>query len=269
MRLDRRPGASYTFSLLSQDETEAASEWESPEMGRKRWFSMMAAGLAGLSLILSLASAAAQGQGWRSADIGNTLPGQTTIAGGMFTIRGDGYDIYGVADSFRFVYLAGRGDCEIMARLTTQTMTPPVQSGAKAGLMIRQDTTSNTCHALMCRAPALGMAFQNRLIRDGITYNNNSGASAPVPYWIRLRRAGNLFSGFFAPDLSGRPGTWVQQGPSVLIAMTDPVCVGLAVSSRTGPPSGALLTAAFDHVVTTGTHVSGAGFIIGQAVPRR
>ena len=123
----------------------------------KRSLAIMATGLIGLSLSLSVSSAAAQGQGWRSVDIGNTLPGQTTIAGGVFTIRGDGYDIFGVADSFRFVYLSGKGDCEIMARLTTQTMTPPLSGGAKAGLMIRQDTTSNSAHALMCRMPASGM----------------------------------------------------------------------------------------------------------------
>jgi len=200
------------------------------------------------------------GQEWKSIDIGNTVAGTTNISAGTFTIEGDGDDIWGTADGFRFVYLQGEGDCEIMARVTSQENT---FSWAKAGVMIRQSLDPGSKHAYMCRTPGNGVAFQWRPSTDGSSNNNNGGDNG-LPRWVRLKRVGNTFSGYSAPDSGGKPGTWTQRGGSVSITMTGTVYVGLAVTSH---DYGTLSTAVFDNVVTTGTKKVGAGIIIGRARP--
>ena len=205
--------------------------------------------------------AAAYGQGgWQSLDIGGSAAGSTNIAGGVFTIEGNGTDIWDTADAFRFVYLEGTGDCEIMARVTAQEQT---NAWAKAGVMIRQSLAAGSQHAFMCRTPANGMSMQGRQTANGISYNDNGGANA-FPRWVWLRRTGNTFTGRYAADSGGQPGAWTATplGGSLAVTMTGTVYVGLAVTSH---ENGILSTAVFDNVVTTGTKKLGAAIIIGDA----
>lgn len=218
----------------------------------------------GFALAVLVCATGAQGQGWQSQDVGATLPGSTNIVGGTITVRGDGNDIWGYADAFRFVYLLGDGNCEIMARVTAQQ---PTDNWAKAGVMIRQSLAAGSTHAFMCRTPANGMAWQNRLVTNGGSNNTNGGPNA-LPRWVYVQRTGNSFLGRYAADAGGRPGTWTQvtgAGP-VSITMTDPVYVGLAVTSHNG---GLLSQAVFDNIVSTGTRKAGAGIIIARREPPR
>lgn len=214
-----------------------------------------------ICLILVAVSPAAFAQsGWQSQDIGATAPGSTSISNGVFTIRGNGDDIWGPADGCRFAYLLGDDNIEIVARITSQEIT---NQWAKAGVMIRQSTAAGSVHAFMSRTPANGMAFQWRPTADSTSSNNNGGPNA-LPRWVRLRKVGNQFSGYYAQDVGGRPGTWTQQGPTVQVNMTNPVLVGLAVTSH---QAGVLCEAVFDNVQTTGTRKTGAGILIGRLAP--
>jgi hypothetical protein len=207
------------------------------------------------------ATPAAFGQaGWQSRDIGNTLAGSTSIGAGVFTIQGNGNDIWDQADAFRFVYLEGNADCEIMARLTAQQNT---DSWAKAGVMIRETLNAGSKHAFMCQTIGNGQAFQDRTQTNGGSDNFNSGAGG-VPRWLRLKRQGNVFTGYSAPDNAGRPGAWAVQGNNTVV-MGQPVFVGLAVTSHA---QGVLCQAVFDNVVTTGTRKAGAGIIVSRLEPR-
>ena len=200
--------------------------------------------MASLAAFLMMFGTAAFGQTWKSNDIGNTLPGSTNIAGGVITIEGDGNDIWSFADAFRFVHQQGSGDIEMVARLTSQEFT---DQWAKAGVMIRQSLQAGSTHAYMCRTIFNGSAFQNRLVADGSS-NNVSGAPSNLPRWLRLVREGNDFTGYQASDNNGQPGSWSQVGPTVSIVMTDPVYVGLAVTSHDATQ---LCTAVFDSVSIT------------------
>jgi glucose/arabinose dehydrogenase len=180
---------------------------------------------------------------WSKTDIGSVgFAGDASFAGGVFTVRGSGADIWDNADAFHYVYQPLNGNGQIVARVTGVQLT---DEWAKAGVMIRETLTSGSRHASMFLTAGNGLAFQRRANTGGIS-DHNSGGSGVAPYWVRLVRSGNLFSAYRSTD-----GTnWVQVGPSVSISMTANVYVGLAVTSHNNSAS---CTSAFDNVsVTTG-----------------
>jgi hypothetical protein len=71
-----------------------------------------------------------------------------------------------------------------------------------------------------------------------------SGASAKLPYWVKVTRSGSTFSSYISSD----GVNWVQLGSSQTLSMAQNVYVGLAVNSGT---SSALATATFDNVSIT------------------
>jgi hypothetical protein len=62
---------------------------------------------------------------------------------------------------------------------------------------------------------------------------------------VKIERVGNAFSGYISADGQA----WTQLGSAVTIAMADPVCIGLAVTSHA---SGQVRTFTFDSVSSTG-----------------
>ena len=69
--------------------------------------------------VLVLAMVSSLHADWQSADIGDTLAGSTSIAGGEITIVANGADIWGTADACRFVYQEVVGDFEMSARIVS------------------------------------------------------------------------------------------------------------------------------------------------------
>ena len=213
-------------------------------MSRERRSAGVCAVVPALVVAMTLWTAAARGQGgWSSIDI-NAATGTTTLVSGVFTIEGDGAGTSGTADGFRFVYRPWTGDCEIVARVTSQTQT---HDWARAGVMIRQSLDAASPFVQMDRNPGVphGVEFQLRQTAGGQTESNYGGGLNALPRWVRLRRVGNTVSGFQAPDIGGRPGRWAQQGVNVTAPMSDPVYIGLGVSSHS---TETLSRAAFDHV---------------------
>jgi hypothetical protein len=107
-----------------------------------------------------------------------------------------------------------------------------------------------------------GASFQRRLTTGGDSTNSdNTGAVVAAPYWVKLERKGNAFSGFISPD----GVTWTQLGTAQTITMTGPVLIGLALCSH----DAAVATAAeFSNVAMTG-NVTGSWQVaeIGLAQP--
>ena len=73
------------------------------------------------------------------------------------------------------------------------------------------------------------------------SFNYDAGAPTP-PYCLRLARRGDTFTGYYYSD-----GKWVQLG-SATIPMTDPVYIGMVVTSHT---AGTLCTAKIDRACST------------------
>jgi hypothetical protein len=178
---------------------------------------------------------------WPTMDVGSVgISGSAIYTNGVFTVNGAGADIYGTADAFRFVYLPAVGDCTITARVTS---VQNINAWSKAGVMIRESTNASAPEALMAVTPGNGVTWQYRSSTGGSTsYNNTSGLSAP--FWVKLVRSGNTFTGFRSPD-----GTnWTQQATTT-ITMSSVAYIGLALTSH---DSASLGTATFDNVTAPG-----------------
>ena len=180
------------------------------------------------------------GTPWAFKDIGATAEvGGSTLTSGTFTILGSGVDIWDTGDEFQFAYQSGSGDCTVVARVTAVGNSNP---WAKAGVMIRESLTPGSKHAFMCLTPGNGAAFQSRSATGGSSLSANT-AGLTAPYWVKVTRVGNVFTGYASPNGT----TWTQIGQQT-IPMTVNVSIGLAVTSHN---DGVLCTATFQNVTAT------------------
>jgi hypothetical protein len=157
-------------------------------------------------------------------DVGSVgLPGSAVLSNGSYTVTGSGGDIGENADAFHFVYQPLTGDGEIVARVTGVGDTDPL---AKAGVMIRASLAADAPNALVAVTPAGGIVFQSRASAGGDTDTTADDGSAP--YWVRLVRAGNVFTAYRSAD----GNNWVQVGDPVTIDMAADALIGLAVTAH-------------------------------------
>ena len=175
---------------------------------------------------------------WLTQDIGTVgiTRAAAGFANGVFTLVGAGGDIQGTADAFRFDYVTVTGDCTNIARVASVQNIDP---WSKAGVMVRASLDASAANAFVAVTPGNGVTWQYRSSASGGTsWNNTSGPSAP--YWVKLVRIGNTFTGYCSSD----GVTWTQQGITTNI-MSFTVYVGLALTSHN---SSSLGTATFDNV---------------------
>jgi hypothetical protein len=173
----------------------------------------------------------------QSADIGTTIPGTTSSEGVETTIEGDGGDIWGTADAFRFHYMPWHGDGWVIARVRNLENT---HAWAKAGVMIRESLSPGSKHVMAIVSPSRGAAMQYRTVTGGMS----AGATplpAATPGWLLLRRFGDRFEAGWSTD-----GEFWHSLGTVTISMGAEVYLGLPVTSHA---PGTLATAVFDDVV--------------------
>ena len=175
-----------------------------------------------------------------STDIGTVaVAGSTSVSNGIYTVRASGADIWGTQDEFRFVYGSLSGDGEITARVDSVSAT---NSWTKAGVMIRAGLGASSRYAYTLVSASNGVDFQRRLSNGALAGSvGTPDRVTRAPYWVRLRRIGNVFTAYVSPDGL----TWRQQGSSVTITMGASVYAGLAVTSHR---DGTLATAVFSNV---------------------
>jgi regulation of enolase protein 1 (concanavalin A-like superfamily) len=107
--------------------------------------------------------------------------------------------------------------------------------------MIRENLTSSSSNAAILLTPSNGVTFQRRL-SNGASSLNSAGPGT-VPYWLKLTRVGNLFTG--SKSIDGI--NWTVVG-SVSITMSANVYVGLAVTSHN---NSVLCNTSIDNVAVT------------------
>ena len=175
--------------------------------------------------------------GWLNQDVGSVgVAGSASYAGGIFTVRGAGQQIWNTADGLHLAYQSLAGDGTIVARVGSLTGGASSQS---AGVMIRETLTANSKHAYVAFSQSQ-IYFTNRAT-TGDTTSAQSLTGKTLPYWVKLTRSGSTFTAAASPD----GVNWVQVGTPRTITMTGTVYVGLAVSSG---QNSALATAIFDNV---------------------
>jgi glucuronoarabinoxylan endo-1,4-beta-xylanase len=175
----------------------------------------------------------------RSQDIGSVqVTGNADQSNGVFTVTGAGDDIWNAADAFRFVYETAAGDCTMVARVVS---LENINAWSKAGLMIRDSLAANAVNVFIAVTPGNGVAFQYRPSTGSNSVNTyTTGLNAP--YWVKLVRSGNTFTGYRSPDGI----TWTQAGTTNL-TISASAYVGLAVTSHN---SSSPCMAKFDNVMT-------------------
>jgi regulation of enolase protein 1 (concanavalin A-like superfamily) len=181
--------------------------------------------------------------GWLSQDIGAVaVPGSASESSGVFTLRGNGPDVWGVADALHFAHRQMTGDGTITARVVGMAGADP---WTKVGIMIRATTAPGAAHAFMLASIGKGLAFQRR-VSDGGVSTHTAGAFVGAPSWLKLTRHGNVITAYESTNGS----VWTLVGQDTFF-MPATVLVGLAVSSH---DTSTLAPATFDQVsVTSGS----------------
>ncbi|MCW5558970.1 MAG: hypothetical protein KIT22_14210, partial [Verrucomicrobiae bacterium] len=183
-----------------------------------------------------------------SVDIGGPVAGSTTKQSDGWQLVAGGADIWGTSDQFRFAYQERSGDFDIFVKIASVTQTDLY---TKAGLMVRDSLNANARHLFALVFPSNaarnnndgGYEFQSRDTVGGSAAAIYPPAPSPrFAYpntWLRLKRAGNVWTAYSSDD--GR--NWRLYATKIL-ALPDTVYFGLALTAHTG--SGARATAKFD-----------------------
>lgn len=176
---------------------------------------------------------------WQLRDIGAIgVPGSASYSGGSFSISGSGADIYNSSDAFCFLSQPATGDCDIRARVVSQTNT---HGWAKAGVMVRETLDSRSTHAMMSFSPN-GIVFIKRVLTGGVATSSTTSAGS-LPHWVRVVRSGNTFTGYRSTDGSN----WIQVGTATFTMGTS-AYIGLAICSHDNAVTS---TATLDNVSAT------------------
>jgi len=178
---------------------------------------------------------------FKSTDIGNPdISGSSLIQDNSITITAGGADVWGVEDEFRFVYMEQTGDFDLIAQI--ESLSDP-HLYTKAGLMAREDLSDISRHIFFQVFPNNnprnknngGYEFQYRKEKAGemkaiYPAKFDGTPEFPVNYpntWIRLKRVGNDFTGFYSAD--GK--TW-KPYTTFNMEISKKVYLGFAVTSH-------------------------------------
>ena len=153
--------------------------------------------------------------------------------GSGYDVTGGGRDIQGTADQFHFASRQVTGDFDFKVRLASLTAT---NSWTKAGLMARATLDGGSANAFVLATPGSnGYRMQSRVTENGSTSVVGSGAAAYPNTWLRLKRVGNVFTGYRSTD----GVNWTIVGTRT-VALPQTVHFGMAVTSHnsTKPATG-------------------------------
>ena len=179
-------------------------------------------------------------KGWLDADIGNVgVSGDASFLNGSFNLLASGGDIWDTADAFHFASRALAGDGGIVARVVSVQYTDP---WAKAGVMLRENDSPGAKYVFLGVTGQGGSVLQSRAASDGASVSAD-GPETKLPHWLKLARAGNVFTGYVSAD-----GTnWLAAG-SVTNALNKNLSAGLAVTAHN---NAVLNSTLFDNVAVS------------------
>ncbi|MFO1437150.1 MAG: Calx-beta domain-containing protein [Verrucomicrobiaceae bacterium] len=185
---------------------------------------------------------------WITQDLGpsSARRGQGLEYGGLFTVTGTGTGYASqTSDGAHVMVRAATGDGSVTARLTSFS-----NSGALAGVTIRDSLARGSTRAVLGFVPGTGLQFRTRTT---VSTTDTSVAATPpaLPFWLKLERnaATNEISASYAPDVSGAPGTWTAVGtPVVMPLLNADAHYGLTATNNN---TAGTATAVFDNVTLT------------------
>ncbi len=163
--------------------------------------------------------------GWINRDVGDVgMSGEASYLNGRFNLLASGGDIWGYADGFHFAYRSLNGNGQIVARVDSMQYTDP---WCKAGVMMREGIAPDAKDVLMALSGQGGSTMQWRPISGDRTSGSVDGPAAKTPYWVKLTRVGDVFTGYVSAD-----GTDWHLVSTATVPMSKNLLVGLAITAH-------------------------------------
>lgn len=192
-----------------------------------------------LSLLLCAAAAAQIGQFESSQNIGEPRRAgvvQFDRDAGEYRVTGGGTNMWGTRDEFYFVSKKFKGDFRLTADV--RFPEPGGDPHRKAGWMVRKsaDPASPYIDAVVHGDGLTSLQYREAKREE----TKEARAEITGPLTIRLERRGKLFT-----MSAAKPGEPLQIAASAMLALKDPVLIGLAVCAHNAD---ALETAVFSNV---------------------
>ena len=157
-------------------------------------------------------------------------------AAGEYRITGGGANIWAATDAFHFVWKRLSGDVTLAADV--QFSGAGAAAHRKAVLMVRQALEPDSPYADVALHGDGLTSLQFRPTTGAITQEIRSPVTAPLR--IRIERRGEQFTIY-----AGKPGEELKSTGTAIVALKDPVYVGLGVCSHNADN---LETAVFSNV---------------------
>jgi hypothetical protein len=190
-----------------------------------------------------------------SHDIGAVgLQGQASQLRNTIAVLGDGGDIWGIADAFRFAYRDITKPGLVSAQVITQQNTYPagwheaaaLNQYAKSGVMIRESVDAGAPSVILDVKPNGELEFMARYAAGWPTIYLGGATTPGQHVWLTLTSdAGGAITASYSLD-----GTaWTVIGTVTLTTLSSTVLAGLAVTSH---DSNVLNGGLFDNVVVAG-----------------
>lgn len=174
-----------------------------------------------------------------TTDIGNVnVIGEACYTGvTSYNIKGSGKDIGQQSDQFRYVYKTFSGDGTLQAKITSQDKT---NAWNKAGVMFSATADSTSSNEFIALTSGMGVTYQYRPSAGAYTTTPVTTAGPVAPYFLRLTKVGNVYTGYSSPDSITWTQVWTRTNT---MAASGPISGGLAVTSHS---ANALSTVQFD-----------------------
>jgi TolB protein len=157
-------------------------------------------------------------------------------AAGEYRVTGGGANIWAAVDAFHFVWKRISGDVSLTADV--QFSGAGAVAHRKAVLMVRQTLEPDSAYADVALHGDGLTSLQFRPTTGAITQEIRSPVTAPLR--IRIERRGEQFTMY-----AGKPGEELKSTGTAIVALKDPVYVGLGVCSHNADN---LETAVFSNV---------------------
>ncbi len=173
------------------------------------------------------------------------------------TMSGGGADIYQGTVQCRYAYKQLTGDGSITLRVDS---VRTAAAWSKSGVMIRAGLNPLDVHVHLISAAAQNLVefmYRPTVNVNATTQFNAPVGTNPLPVWLRLTRAGNVFTGETSTD--GQTWAKLTVGTNVstqTVTMPATVYVGFVVDA--GATTGAQAVADFSQISTTGNVSAGS-----------
>jgi hypothetical protein len=179
---------------------------------------------------------------WRTATLGNALPGSLERTVNRWLLRASGSNIGGNADSGQFFYQPITGNFSQRFYLTALPATDPL---ALAGLMARADLTPSSPFIFIAVNPTGGGATLQARTTHGAPATTLATLAGLGPgHFVRIERSEDLFIASTSPNSN----TWTEIG-RLTLALPRTLLLGPAATSK-NPAAYTIAEFDFGHVLT-------------------